>query len=135
MVRVLSFRAVRPFAIACLVALAATIVVASSPRTAGADSYPGLAEIAAAKAAVADAKTGVAQLDAAIVSLDNARQAAETEALVAADRYTEAKDTADRTERESIAAAKSAKDAAAQLEAARSDTQESPNRLTATAAR
>ena len=121
MVRLLSLREVRTFALACLVALVASIVVASSPRTAGADTYPGLADIAAAKAAVSDAQAGVGQLDAAIVSLDNARQAAENAALTAADRYSEAKDTADRTERESVVAAKSASDAAAQLEAARAD--------------
>ncbi len=124
MVRVLSMRAlraVRPFALACLVAMVASILVASAPRTAGAETYPGVADIAAAKAAVADAQTGVAQLDAAIVSLDNARQAAETEALIAADRYSEAKDAAERTQRDSFAAAKSAHDAAVQLEAARSD--------------
>ena len=121
MVRVLSLRSMRAFAIACLVAVAATLLVATSPRTAGADTYPGLADIAAAKAAVADAQTGVAQLDAAIVSLENARAAAENEAAAAADRYSGAKNTADLTQRESVAAAKSASDAAAKLDAARAD--------------
>src|SRR5664279_4884824 len=116
MVRVLSLRSMRVFAVACLVAIAASLLVASSPRTAGADTYPGLADIAAAKAAVADAQTGVAQLDAAIVSLENARAAAENEAAAAADRYSGAKNTADLTQRESVAAAKSASDAAAKLD-------------------
>lgn len=121
MVRVLSFRSLRAFAITALVAIAATILVASSPRTAGADTYPGLADIAAAKAAVADAQASVAQLDAAIVGLENAAQAAQDEALAAADRYSGAKSTADLTQRESVAATKSAAEATVKLEAARAD--------------
>ena len=74
MVRGFSLRGLRPIAFASLVALSASIAVVSSPRIAGADTYPGLADIAAAKAAVADAQVGVAQLDAAIVSLETARQ-------------------------------------------------------------
>jgi len=120
-VRVLSFRSFRAIALAGLVAISASILVASSPRTAGADTYPGLADIAAAKAAVSDAQAGVAQLDAAIVGLESAAQAAQDEALAAADRYSGAKSTADLTQRESVAAAKSASDADAKLAAARAD--------------
>ena len=73
MARVMSLRSMRGFALAAGVALAATLLVTLSPRTAGADTYPGLADIAAAKAAVADAQAGVAELDASSIWNDTAR--------------------------------------------------------------
>jgi len=115
----LTRRWVHPVVAATVVALTAAVLVAVSPRVADADNYPGLADIAAAKAAVASAQAGVAELDAAIVSLEEAAQAAQNEALAAADRYAEAQDTAERTQRESNAARASAAEAADELDEAR----------------
>ena len=116
-----SKRAVRGIALACLAAIVAAVAVTSASGIAGADTYPGLSDIAAAQAAVADAQTGVAELDAAIVNLETAAQDAQREALGAGDRYVGAKDTADRAKIESVAATQSAADAAVQLEQARTD--------------
>jgi len=116
-----SKRAVRGIALAFLAAIVAAVAVTSASGIAGADTYPGLSDIAAAQAAVADAQTGVAELDAAIVNLETAAQDAQREALGAGDRYVGAKDTADRAKIESVAATQSAADAAVQLEQARTD--------------
>lgn len=110
-----------PVVTACAIALVAATAVASSPRTADADTYPGLADIAAAQASVADAAATVTQLDAVIVQLENARADAENAALLAADLYSQAKDDAERAQRQSVAASARADDAAAALDSARSD--------------
>jgi len=110
-----------PVVLACVIALIAAAVVASSPRAADADTYPGLADIAAAKASVADAAANVAELDAAVVQLENARADAENAALLAADIYSQAKDDAERAQRQSVAASGRADDAAAALDDARGD--------------
>lgn len=110
-----------PVVLACVIALIAAAVVASSPRAAGADTYPGLADIAAAKASVADASATVAELDAAVVKLEQARADAENAALLAADVYSTAKGDAERAQRQSVAASARADDAVAALDNARSD--------------
>ena len=111
----------RSVVMACAIALVAAAAVASSPRSADADTYPGLADIAAAQASVADAAATVAQLDAVVVQLENARADAENAALLAADLYSQAKDDAERAQRQSVAASARADDAAAALDSARSD--------------
>lgn len=108
-------------ALACAIALIAVAAVASAPRVADADNYPGLADIAAAKVAVADAATTVAELDAAVVQLEKARADAENAALLAADLYVEAKENAERAQRQAVAAAARADAAAGALDAARGD--------------
>ncbi len=110
-----------PVVLACVIALIAAAVVVSSPRAADADTYPGLADIAAAKAAVTDAAATVTELDAAVVQLENARADAENAALLAADVYAQAKDEAERAQRQSVAASGRADDAVAALDNARSD--------------
>lgn len=110
-----------PVVLACVIALIAAAVVASSPRAAGADTYPGLADIAAAKASVSNAAATVAELDAAVVKLEQARADAENAALLAADVYSTAKGDAERAQRQSVAAAGRADDAVAALDSARSD--------------
>ncbi|HZL80824.1 MAG TPA: hypothetical protein VFC06_02610, partial [Demequina sp.] len=110
-----------PVVLACVIALIAAAVVASSPRAAGADTYPGLSDIAAAKASVADASATVAELDAAVVKLEQARTDAENAALLAADVYSTAKGDAERSQRQSVAASARADDAVAALDNARSD--------------
>ncbi|PKQ18186.1 MAG: hypothetical protein CVT68_04695 [Actinobacteria bacterium HGW-Actinobacteria-8] len=111
----------RPVVLACVIALIAAGVVASSPRVAGADTYPGLADIAAGKASVSDAAATVAELDAAVVKLEQARADAENAALLAADVYATAKGDAERAQRQSVAASGRADDAVAALDSARSD--------------
>lgn len=111
----------QPVVLACLAALIAAAAVAASPRAAGADTYPGLEDIAAAKAAVANAAATVSELDAAVVQLEKAAADAERAALLAADLYVAAQDEADRAQLQSIAAATRADEAATALESARGD--------------
>lgn len=111
----------RPVVLACVAALVAAVVVGFSPRAADADTYPGLADIAAAKAAVADQAATVKQLDAAVVQLEKAAVDAENAALLAADVYLEAQDKAERAQRQAVAAAARANDAADALDSARGD--------------
>jgi cell wall-associated NlpC family hydrolase len=107
--------------LACAIALAAAGAVATSPRAADAVDYPGLADIAAAKAAVSDAAATVAELDAAVAQLEKARADAQNAALLAADVYLEAKEVAERAQRQSVDASSRADDAALALDDARGD--------------
>ena len=110
-----------PVVAACAIALAAAGAVATSPRTADAVDYPGLADIAAAKAAVSDAAATVAELDAAVAQLEKARADSQNAALLAADVYLEATEVAERAQRQSVAASSRADDAALALDEARGD--------------
>ena len=116
-----SARVSHAVALTCAGAVVAAVAIVSVPRTADADTYPGLSDIAAARAAVSDAQAGVAELDAAIVSLEAARAQAENAALFAADTYAEAKDTSETAQRQSVAATARAGDAAEAFDDARGD--------------
>ncbi|WP_061962954.1 C40 family peptidase [Demequina aurantiaca] len=98
-IRGLAFRARRSVAAASAVlAVSATIVIASPSTPADAVGYPGQDEIEAAQAAVSDAQSGVAELDNAMAGLEAALNEADTAAMVAENNVTDAqvaKDDAD----------------------------------------
>jgi len=111
----------RIVALASGAALVAGLGVFVPARTAVADPYPGLDDIEAAKAAVANQESTVAELDAVIVSLQQAADAAQVEALTAADAYVEALDRSQKADADAAAAADRATQAAVALDDARSD--------------
>jgi cell wall-associated NlpC family hydrolase len=99
--------------------IAAAIVVASPVSDADAVGYPGQDEIDSARAAVSDAQSGVAELDAAVADLAAALNEAETAAMIAEDRVTDAQVDKEQTAAELVAANKNAAQADAALAAAR----------------
>lgn len=121
MTRVRAFSARRLWAaglVACALALA---WVGWSSAGAGADTYPSLDDIAAAKAAIDDQAATVAQLDAAIVQLEEAAQRAQDDAALAADVYTEAQDKADKAAEDAKRARDRADAAGEELDQARAE--------------